>query len=193
MRDYCDITILLDSSGSMQAIVSDMEGALLKVLEEQKQHPGTKVSYYRFHSHDSYDEVFVNKSIGEIDEIKLDPQGMTALVDAWCRTIDKTGERLGNMPEQERPNKVIFIVITDGEENDSREFSESQLKDKIKKQEETYGWNFIYLGANQISKDTATKYGIRNLSRVSDYDASTSGVVRMSAFACSAIGSIRNS
>ena len=185
MRNQIDLTILLDCSGSMANICSDMEGSLKTVLEDQKQFNDVVVSYYRFHSAGHFEEVFTGKPIKDVGEIKLNPNGSTALIDAWCLAIDKTGQRLGAMNEADRPEKVMFCVITDGEENDSKEYTEAQLKERIKTQEEQYNWKFLYLGANQVAQDTAMHYGAHR-ARTMTYDASAPGVARASmAFACS--------
>jgi len=122
--------------------------------------------------------VFVGKPIQDVEKITLDPYGMTALIDAWCLTIDKTGQRLANMREEDRPSKVMFVVITDGEENDSEEFTHDQLKERIKTQEETYNWKFEYMGANQVSAQVAHNLGMRH-GRTMTYDATSIGVMCM--------------
>lgn len=179
MKNYIDMTLLLDSSGSMQSIKADMEGALANLLTEQKQFDDVVVSFYYFNSPGNYHEVFVAKPINDVDNIVFNPEGMTALIDAWCITIDKTGKRLAKMNEKDRPSKVLFVVITDGEENSSKEFTKKQLEERIKKQEEQYNWKFQYLGANQVASEVAYNYGMRR-GRTSSYDSSSSGIKEMS-------------
>jgi len=178
MKDYIDMVLLLDSSGSMQSIKADMEGALVNLLTEQKQFNDVVVSFYQFNSPDCYQEVFVAKPIKDVDKITLNPSGMTALIDAWCMTIDRTGERLAKMEEKDRPSKVLFVVITDGHENSSQEFTKKQLEKRIKRQEDKYNWKFQYLGANQIASEVAYDYGMRK-GRTSSYDHSSKGVQAM--------------
>ena len=136
MKDYIDMVLLLDSSGSMQSIKADMEGAIANLLTEQKQFDDVVVSFYQFNSPDYYREEFVAKPIKNVDKITLNPDGNTALIDAWCMTIDRTGKRLAKMNEKDRPSNVLFVVITDGEENSSIEFTREQLEERIKRQEE---------------------------------------------------------
>jgi uncharacterized protein YegL len=76
------------------------------------------------------------------------PGGFTALLDAIGKAIDTVGERLSNTPEEQRPEKVIVAVMTDGLENASKEYTKEQVKEKIKHQSEAYGWIFEFLGAN---------------------------------------------
>ena len=175
MKDYIDMTLLLDTSGSMQSIKTDMEGAIAHLLTEQKQFDDVVVSFYKFNDPDRYYEVFVAKSIKDVDNIILNPHGSTALIDAWCMTIDITGKRLAKMDEKERPSKVLFVVITDGEENSSKKFTKELLEERIKRQEEQYNWKFQYLGANQIASEVAYNYGMRH-GRTSSYESTSSSV-----------------
>ena len=110
MRNAIDLTILLDCSGSMELLRKDMEGSLKTVLEDQKQFNDVIVSYYRFHSAGHFEEVFTGNGFKDVSEIKLNPSGSTALIDAWCLAIDKTGQRLGAMNEADRPEKVTTRV-----------------------------------------------------------------------------------
>jgi len=73
--------------------------------------------------------------------------GMTALLDAVGKTIDEVGTRLANEADENRPEKVIFLVITDGQENSSREYKLDQIQEKIKHQEEKYQWEFVFMGS----------------------------------------------
>ena len=74
---------------------------------------------------------------------------MTALLDAVGQAINQTSERLANLDEKDRPGLVIIVVMTDGLENSSREFSKSQVKEMIEHKRNEYQWHFIFLGANQ--------------------------------------------
>ncbi len=85
---------------------------------------------------------------------------MTALLDAVGRAINQTGERLARMPEPERPGLVVFVVMTDGQENSSREFTKAQLAEMIQRQQRVYDWHFNFLGANQDSFAEAGSIGI---------------------------------
>lgn len=149
-KDKTEIIILLDRSGSMDLIKEDMEGGIKTFIEDQRTISGDcRVSYYRFDN--EWEMVFDNIDINHKDanEIKLRPRGATALLDAIGKTVNVVGERLEKTPENDRPEKIVFVIITDGLENDSREFSREQVMEKIKHQEEKYNWEFVYLGANQ--------------------------------------------
>ena len=88
------------------------------------------------------------------------PRGGTALIDAACLAIDATGNRLAAMPPAERPDKVLFIIVTDGLENASKFYTCQSLNIRISHQRAKYNWQFIFLGANQDVIAEATKYGI---------------------------------
>jgi len=84
----------------------------------------------------------------------------TPLLDAIGHAIDETGRRLAAMPEHERPEKVIFVILTDGEENASGTYNHEQITAKIKEQTDIYNWDFLFLGANQDAIQTGGSYGI---------------------------------
>lgn len=88
------------------------------------------------------------------------PRGMTALLDAIGRTINTTGERLAAMAEEQRPGKVIFVILTDGQENTSREMTLEQINQMITRQTEVYNWDFVFIGANQDAIQTGSQLGI---------------------------------
>lgn len=99
----------------------------------------------------------------EPDIVKLEIQasGGTALNDAIAKKITSFGESLATLPEDERPETVLFAIVTDGEENSSRDFTGAQVKAMIEHQTSKYNWNFVYLGANQDAIGVASQYGIR--------------------------------
>lgn len=172
--NYTHLVILIDRSGSMQSIKQDMEGGLNEFLTKQKEVEGTcTVTVAQFD--DQFDITNDFDDISLVKEVVIEPRGMTALTDAMCKLIDKTGRSLAALREEDRPEKVIFLVITDGYENASREFSTATLKEKVKHQEDTYKWDFVYLGANQDALLESQKYGFTADSSMT-YMASTDGV-----------------
>lgn len=90
------------------------------------------------------------------------PRGNTALLDAIGRTIDEIGHALAATPEAERPAKVVIAILTDGEENSSRQFSMEDINRRITHQTEKYQWEFMFLGANQDAIATAARMGIHS-------------------------------
>ncbi|KPL60217.1 hypothetical protein AM506_08770 [Rossellomorea vietnamensis] len=105
-------------------------------------------------------------------------RGSTSLMDAVGKTILDVGHRLSRREERERPDKVIFVITTDGMENSSVEFSASQVKDLISHQQERYMWEFIFLGANINAADEAMNIGI-DIGNAYQFEASSKGVEEM--------------
>lgn len=174
-NDLIDITVLLDRSGSMASCKADMEGGFQTFLDSQKTQPGeTRISLHQFDT--QYESVYVNRSVREAPGLALHPRGGTALFDSMKRCIDETGARLAAMPEHERPAKVLFVVITDGEENSSLSTTREQLAALVKQQQEQWKWEFIYLGANQDAFAHAVSIGVP-LSNAGNFTP-TSGSIR---------------
>ena len=191
-KNYTHIVMLIDRSGSMQSIKADMEGALKAFLDDQKKLNGEcTLTVAQFD--DELEFLFNLKPLSEIEEIKIEPRSMTALLDSMCRLIDKAGAELATLDEENRPDRVLFITITDGGENASREFTNAQLSEKIKHQEENYKWNFTYLGANQDSFSVSQGLGISaSYSKTMNYNASTTGSMAMYASLTSAVSRFRS-
>jgi len=141
------IAVLLDRSGSMQEIKSDAEGGLRAFLDKQKDVPGeATVSLYQFDDH--YDVVYESQPVTDLPLFVLEPRGTTALFDAVGRTITRLDAWLERLDEATKPTDVIMVVVTDGLENASREFSNAAIKDMITKRKEA-GWQFVFLAADQ--------------------------------------------
>lgn len=96
-----------------------------------------------------YECVDVN-DVKPLDESSYSPRGGTALLDAVGKTVNMVRERLAKTDEEKRPGKVIFLIITDGQENSSKEFKADTVKEMVKHQIENYNWTFVYLGGGDI-------------------------------------------
>src|SRR3954454_24245157 len=128
--DLTDITLVVDRSGSMEQIRDDAEGGVNTFIADQSKEPGEALlTLVQFDT--EYEFLHKGVPISQAPKYKLVPRGGTALLDAVGRAINETGERLSKMAEQDRPGLVIFVVMTDGEENSSKEFSKSQIKEMI--------------------------------------------------------------
>lgn len=174
--DYTDITLVLDRSGSMAQIRSDMEGAMKTFVEDQAQHPGEcLLSVLQFDS-SAIEWVFQGKPIAQVKSIALEPRGSTPLLDALGRAILETGQRLGALPEAARPGRVLVVVITDGLENASRELTGAQVKAMVEQQRSVYKWEFLFFGANIDAAAEAAAIGIAS---AAGYVASKKGVESM--------------
>jgi hypothetical protein len=157
--DLTDITLVIDRSGSMEEIRTDAEGGVNAFIRSQAQQPGEALlTLVQFD--DKYEFILRGMPIKQAPAYTLVPRGNTALLDAVGRAINETGERLAKMAEQERPGLVIFVIVTDGEENASREFSKARVKTMIQRQQTKYSWKFTFLGADQDAFAEAGGMGI---------------------------------
>ena len=157
--DFTDITFVVDRSGSMAAIRDDAEGGVNAFVAEQAKAPGEALlTLVQFDT--EYEFVHKGMPIHEVGKFELHPRGSTALLDAVGRAVNETGERLANMAEADRPGLVIFVIVTDGQENSSKEFTKQQIKEMIERQQNVYSWHFTFLGANQDSFAEAGGMGI---------------------------------
>lgn len=141
------IAVLLDRSGSMESIKSDTEGGFKAFMDEQRtQALDIRVTLAQFDT--EYDVVYANRPIGEVPALVLQPRGGTALYDAVGKLITDVGAELDALPEHERPGNVVVVVLTDGHENSSREWTHDAVSAAIRRQERDYSWDFVFLGAN---------------------------------------------
>lgn len=171
-KNYTHSVVILDRSGSMFTCAVDMEGGLNQYVEDQKKESGKMtLSFYRFD--DVIDRVLDFVDIQSVEKLRLEPRGSTSLNDALGKAITETGYTLSRMKEQDRPALVSVIIVTDGGENSSKEFSTETIKNLIKEQESKYNWQFTYLGANQDSFSVAQAYAI-NTSNVSNFNINKS-------------------
>lgn len=157
-----EIAVVLDRSGSMGSVRDDTIGGFNAFLEKQKEIPGdVTITLVQF---DNLIETVLN-AVRVTDAAPLTketyvPRASTALLDAIGETINSLGKRLSGMPKTERPEKVIFVIITDGYENASRVFKQEEIDKMISLQRDTYKWEFIFLGANQDAIAAACNIGI---------------------------------
>jgi len=159
---YTDLTIILDRSGSMSHIRKDTIGGINAFIEEQKKASGEATMTLIQFDH-AYEENYLRKPITEVvplTDATYCPRGNTALLDAIGRTINILGTAYAAMDESSRPEKVVLVIQTDGEENASQEFSSSKIKEMIELQRDAYHWEFIFLGANQDAFAIAASMGI---------------------------------
>ena len=101
------------------------------------------------HGHCGYEFIHKGAAIGSVPRFKLVPRGSTALLDAVGRAINETGARLMEMEETLRPGLVVFVIVTDGAENSSKEFSRGQIREMIEHKQSVLKWQFSFLAANQ--------------------------------------------
>lgn len=167
-QNLTDITVILDRSGSMYSCRDDAQGGLNAFINEQKEAEGEAV-FTLAQFDDKYEVVHDGVSIQDVPECTLNPRGGTALYDAIGRTITTIGQRLDKLTEQERPGKVVVVIITDGMENASYEYSGHNVKTMIDHQQDKYSWEFVYIGANQDAIKVGASIGVKAQSSVT-YD-----------------------
>lgn len=189
-KNKIEVIVVLDRSGSMMNIKSDMEGGFKSFIEEQAKLPGKcLVSLYQF-DHE-YEMVFEKKDVNKLEGITLTPRGNTALLDAVGRTINTVGERLASTLEKHRPGSVVFLVITDGHENASREFTKEKVRSMIEHQTSVYNWQFAYLGADFSTFGEALTLGI-SVNNTYQYTADSKGVGLAYTNLSAAVGVLRS-
>lgn len=164
MKKSTDITIILDRSGSMSYIKeTTIKGFNSFLKEQQATCSDTKITLVQFDY--EYQVIYESINILEAKELSnktFEPRGATALLDAIGLTIDNTKNRIKLSNKDEKPNNVIIVIITDGEENSSNKFSREMIFKKISKREKKDNWNFIFLGSNQDAIAVGGSFGIKS-------------------------------
>ena len=176
-KGLTELVFILDKSGSMGGLETDTIGGYNSMLAKQQEVEGechiTTVLFDNNYEllHDRIDI----KAVSPISEKEYQVGGSTALLDAIGRTIHKIGNAQKHTADDYRAEKVMFVIITDGEENSSREYSAEKIKAQIERQKEKYGWEFVFLGANIDAIETAGRFGI-SADRAQNYHADSEGV-----------------
>lgn len=172
-KDLTDITLVVDRSGSMAGIQKDAEGGINEFIHKQAAEPGEALlTLLQFDT--SYDLVHSGVPVSKVPPYELEPRGMTALLDAVGRAINETGQRLAAMDEADRPGLVVFVIVTDGEENSSQEFSYQDISRMIEHQQSQYNWQFTFLAANQDAFVAGKQMGI-DAAGIANFDAKKMG------------------
>lgn len=174
-QNYTHLSLIVDRSGSMITIKDDMQGAIAALLEEQAKVPGkilVDITTFDHQIEAPYDDA-------ELSEIKtsnlITPRGSTALIDAIGVSVVSLGEKLADLDEADRPGKVLVVIVTDGQENSSHEYTQEQVKGLIQKQTDEFNWDFIFLGANIDSAAVGGGFGILR-GNTMNYQATAAGV-----------------
>lgn len=153
------IAALLDRSGSMKASKRATEDGWRELLNEQRLEPGRcDVTLAQFDT--IYELLYPPTPIDSVPDFVLQPRGMTALLDSVGRFITEVGERLSALPEEDRPGQVICMVMTDGMENSSSEWTWQTVRDLIDQQRDQWNWHFIFLGSNIDAVEVGARMGV---------------------------------
>jgi len=174
-----ELVFILDKSGSMHGLENDTIGGYNSFIETQKQQPGSaNLTTVLFSSGYELLHDRINLAdVAQLNENDYQVGGNTALIDAIGRTIDQIGQSLSDTAEDDRPEKVLFVIITAGMENASRRYTADDVRQKIPPQKDTYNWEFIFLGANIDAVETASRFGI-GANRTASYHSDSRGTRR---------------
>jgi uncharacterized protein YegL len=171
-----ELVFILDRSGSMSGLESDTIGGYNAMLKKQQEEQGEAVvttvlfddKYELLH-----DRINI-KGVNPITDKDYYVRGCTALLDAIGKTINKIGNAQKHTSEEQRADRVMFVITTDGMENASKEYNYEKIRSMVQRQKEKYGWEFIFLGANIDAVSTAEKFGISS-DRAANYHADSEG------------------
>lgn len=175
-KGLTEIVFILDRSGSMSGLESDTIGGFNSLIAKQKKEEGeTYISTVLF---DDVTEVLHDRrsleQIKPLTEEDYYVRGCTALLDAVGGAIHHIGNVHKYARDEDRPEKTLFIITTDGQENSSKHYSYKQVKHMVERQKERYGWEFLFLGANIDAVAEAERFGIRR-DRAVNYHADCAG------------------
>lgn len=161
-KGLSEIIAIVDRSGSMNSIREDAIGGFNTFLKGQKEAEGkANFTLVLFDNEylTPYDNVPINE-VEDLDNTTYVPRSTTALYDAIGRSINEAKARHENLADDEKPEQVIISILTDGHENASREFTQSQIKEMIEEQQNKHDWGFVFLAANQDATLAAQDMGI---------------------------------
>lgn len=159
-----EIVFILDKSGSMSGLEKDTIGGYNSFIEKQKNVEGEAlVSTVLFSDENEvvHDRIPISK-VEPMNDAQYSVGGCTALLDAIGGAIHHIGNVHKYAREEDVPEKTIFVITTDGEENSSRNYDYRRIKQMIERQQEKYKWEFLFLGANIDAIGEASKLGIRS-------------------------------
>ena len=175
-KNLTEIVFILDRSGSMGGLEADTIGGFNAMIEKQKQEPGEALISTVLFDHETqviHDRVNVRK-ICPMTRKEYYVRGSTALLDAVGSAIHHIGNVHKYAREEDRPEKTLFVITTDGMENASRKYSYARLREMIERQKAKYGWEFLFLGANIDAAAEAARFGI-NADFAANYHADSQG------------------
>jgi len=160
---YTAVSLLVDRSGSMAAIRTSAQDAIREFVLGQasaaQQNGDRRTIRLAVFDHE-YELIHHSRPAEQCPKFTLEPRGTTALLDAMGQSIHDFGVELAAMPPADRPATVIYAILTDGIENDSQRYTYDQIAAMVRHQEKAYGWDVLYLAANQDAIATAARLGV---------------------------------
>jgi len=195
-KEYSHITFVLDNSGSMYRLTHDTIGGYNSFIKKQKEVPGVATfSLYQFnntpneknpHNYVTTYEYCNLYDVPDLNDHSYQCLSRTPLLDTIGHALDITGQKIAAMKEFDRPEKVIFVILTDGKENASTRYTRAKINEMIKHQTDVYKWQFIFSAANQdaiaaggdigIASGRAVNFAVTGMSTKSSYDAISDSV-----------------
>lgn len=175
-KDCTELVFILDRSGSMSGLEEDTIGGYNALLKKQRDTAGTCIVSTVLFNHRAvvlHDRLDIVK-VDSISEMDYSVGGSTALLDAIGRSINFIRKVHNHLPDDEIPEKTLFVITTDGMENSSEYYDFKQIKMMIETQKERKDWEFIFLGANIDSIDVARRFGI-HADRTANYHSDKEG------------------
>lgn len=161
-KNLTELVFILDRSGSMRGLEQDTIGGYNGMMEKQKREGGEAyITTVLFD--DQYEKIHDRVPLDQVEELtgkQYYVRGCTALLDAVGRTIYDMALIQKHLPDSEKAEKVIFVITTDGLENASRQYSRDKIKEMIRHEQDKYGWEFLFLGANMDAVSEAGSLGI---------------------------------
>jgi len=177
-KGLTEIVFILDRSGSMSGLEADTIGGYNSMLERQKKEEGDAVlSTVLFDDRCEilHDRISVKK-VEKITDDEYYVRGCTALLDAVGGAIEHIGKIHKELPDDEKPEKTLFIITTDGMENASRRYDYATVKKLVEKKKKKHHWEFIFMGANIDAVSVAGKFGV-DKSRAVRYQCDSIGTM----------------
>ena len=193
-KDLAELVFILDRSGSMAGLEKDTIGGFNAMIEKQRKEPGQALISTVLFDNESdviHDRVPLD-NLPALTEKEYYVRGCTALLDAVGVAIHHIGNVHKYAREEDRPEKTLFVITTDGMENASRRYTYDKVKTMIERQREKYGWEFLFLGANIDAAREAARFGIR-ADRAADYHADSVGTEVVYESVCEAVCQVRRS
>jgi hypothetical protein len=179
--DYVHMAVILDRTGSMDEIRDDTIGGFNTFLEKQQEESGkATLTLVQFDSQDPYEVVHRFKPVAEVPKLTREtyvPRASTPLLDAMGRGINDLEESLAKLPEADRPARIVMVVITDGQENASSEFTKPQVEKMIKARQEKDNWQFVFLSADLAAVGDAIASGV-DASSAMAFDKTSQGTLK---------------